>query len=306
MTIRFDDQVVIVTGAGHGLGKAHALEFARRGARVVVNDLGGARDGSGSSLDAAAAVVAEIEAAGGQAVANGASVTDRAAVDTMVRDTLDHWGRIDVLVNNAGILRDKTFAKMSLDDFHTVVDVHLMGSVNCTKAVWETMRDRQYGRIVMTSSSSGIYGNFGQTNYGAAKMAVVGFMNSLALEGAKYGIHVNSLAPVAATRMTEDLMPPNVLGLLKPDAVTPAVVFMASEGAPTRQIISAGAGAFARVVIQESPGVFLPENARDAEHVAAAWEQIAAKDALTELGAGGEQTVKFLQTAATELGIKLD
>ena len=306
MTIRFDDQVVIVTGAGHGLGRAHALEFARRGARVVVNDLGGARDGSGSSLDAAAAVVAEIEAAGGEAVANGASVTDRAAVDTMVKDTLDHWGRIDVLVNNAGILRDKTFAKMGLDDFQTVVDVHLMGSVNCTKAVWQVMRDRQYGRIVMTSSSSGIYGNFGQTNYGAAKMAVVGFMNSLALEGAKYGIHVNSLAPVAATRMTEDLMPSNVLELLQPESVTPAVIFMASERAPTRQIISAGAGAFARVVIQESPGVFLPEDSRDAEHVAEAWERIAAKDALTELAAGGDQTLKFLQTAATELGIKLD
>ena len=306
MTIRFDDQVVIVTGAGNGLGRSHALEFGRRGANVVVNDLGGARDGSGSSLSAAEEVAEAIREAGGDAIANGANVANYAEVEAMVNEAMERWGRVDVLVNNAGILRDKTFAKMELDDFSLVLDVHLAGSVNCTKAVWEHMRERQYGRIVMTSSSSGIYGNFGQTNYGAAKMGLVGFMNSLALEGQKYGIHVNALAPIAATRMTEDLMPPEVLGLLEPEAVTPAVVFMASEDAPTHQIIAAGAGVYARVVIQETPGVFLPQDSRDAEHVAAAWSEIADPGSAVELNAGGEQTMKFLQKAAQELGIKLN
>ncbi len=306
MTIRFDDQVVIVTGSGNGLGKSHALEFARRGARVVVNDLGGARDGSGASSEAALKVVAQIESEGGEAMANGANVADYQQVETMVSDAVDQWGRVDVLVNNAGILRDKTFAKMDLANFQIVLDVHLRGSVNCSKAVWELMREQQYGRIVMTSSSSGIYGNFGQTNYGAAKMGLVGFMNSLALEGQKYGIRVNSLAPVAATRMTEDVMPENVLALLQPEAVTPAVIFLASEDAPTRQIIGAGAGVFAKVVIQETVGVFLPPESRDAEHVAAAWQQIADTAGQQELQAGGEQTMKFLGKAAAELGIKLD
>jgi NAD(P)-dependent dehydrogenase (short-subunit alcohol dehydrogenase family) len=305
LSIRFDDQVVIVTGSGNGLGKSHALEFARRGARVVVNDLGGARDGSGGGSAAAEEVVAQIREEGGDAIANGANVADFAQVESMVSQAMDKWGRIDVLVNNAGILRDKTFAKMDLADFQMVVDVHLTGSVNCTKAVWEQMREQQYGRIVMTSSSSGIYGNFGQSNYGAAKMGVVGFMNTLAIEGQKYGIKVNSLAPVAATRMTEDLMPENVLSLLQPEAVTPAVIFMASEDAPTRQIIAAGAGVFAKVVIQETPGVFLAESDRDAEHVASAWEQISATEGQVELQAGGEQTVKFMTKAAKELGIDL-
>jgi NAD(P)-dependent dehydrogenase (short-subunit alcohol dehydrogenase family) len=305
LSIRFDDQVVIVTGSGNGLGKSHALEFARRGARVVVNDLGGARDGSGGGSAAAEEVVAQINDEGGEAIANGANVAEFSQVESMVSAALEKWGRIDVLVNNAGILRDKTFAKMDLADFQMVVDVHLKGSVNCTKAVWEQMREQQYGRIVMTSSSSGIYGNFGQTNYGAAKMGVVGFMNTLAIEGQKYGIKVNSLAPVAATRMTEDLMPENVLSLLQPEAVTPAVIFMASEDAPTRQIIAAGAGVFAKVVIQETPGVFLPEADRDAEHVASAWQEISATDGQVELQAGGEQTVKFMTKAATELGIDL-
>lgn len=305
MTIRFDDQVVIVTGAGHGLGRSHALEFARRGARVLVNDLGGTRDGSGQSLSAAESVANEIRNAGGRALANGADVANRGQVEAMVAQVLSEWGRVDVLVNNAGILRDKTFAKMEHGNFQSVIDVHLMGSVNCTKAVWESMCTQQYGRIVMTSSSSGLYGNFGQTNYGAAKMAVVGFMNSLALEGKKYGIHVNSLAPIAATRMTEDLMTEDVLTLLEPSAVTPAVVFMASEQAPTKQIIGAGAGVFARVVVQETPGVFLPPEKRDAEHVAAAWGDIAAVEGAAELQAGGEQTMKFLHRAASELGIEI-
>jgi len=305
VAMRFDDRVVIVTGAGNGLGKSHALEFARRGARVLVNDLGAARDGSGSSSDAANAVARQIIDEGGEAIANGANVADYGQVEAMVAQAVDRWGRIDVLVNNAGILRDKTFAKMDLSDFELVLDVHLNGSVNCTKAVWELMRERQYGRIVMTSSSSGLYGNFGQTNYGAAKMAVVGFMNSLALEGQKYGIRVNSLAPIAATRMTQDLMTEAVLGLLEPAAVTPAVIFLASEEAPTRQILAAGAGVFARVVLQETEGVFLPQNRRDAEHIADAWDQISDPAGGIELQAGGEQTMKFLQKAAAELGLKL-
>jgi len=287
LSIRFDDQVVIVTGSGNGLGKSHAL------------------DGSGGGSAAAEEVVAQIREEGGDAIANGANVADFAQVESMVSQAMDKWGRVDVLVNNAGILRDKTFAKMDLADFQMVVDVHLTGSVNCTKAVWEQMREQQYGRIVMTSSSSGIYGNFGQSNYGAAKMGVVGFMNTLAIEGQKYGIRVNSLAPVAATRMTEDLMPENMLSLLQPEAVTPAVIFMASEDAPTRQIIAAGAGVFAKVVIQETPGVFLAESDRDAEHVASAWQQISATEGQVELQAGGEQTVKFMTKAAKELGIDL-
>ena len=306
MAIRFDDQVVIVTGSGNGLGKSHALEFARRGARVVVNDLGGARDGTGASSDAALQVVAEIAAGGGEAIANGANVADVEQVRTMVADAVDRWGRVDVLVNNAGILRDKTFAKMELADFQAVLQVHLQGSVNCSKAVWELMREQQYGRIVMTSSSSGIYGNFGQTNYGAAKMGLVGFMNCLAIEGQKYGIHVNSLAPVAATRMTEDLMPDQALELLEAEAVTPAVIFLASVDAPTRQIVAAGAGVYARVVIQETEGIFLPPGSRDAERLAAAWDRISDTEGQREFQAGGEQTMKFLGTAARELGIKLD
>ncbi len=306
MSIRFDDQVVIVTGSGNGLGKCHALEFARRGARVVVNDLGGSLDGMGEGSAAARDVVAQIEAEGGAAMANGANVTDYAQVEAMVSDAIETWGRVDVLVNNAGILRDKTFAKMDLADFAAVVDVHLHGSVNCTKAVWEQMREQEYGRIVLTTSSSGIYGNFGQTNYGAAKMALVGFMNSLWLEGQKYGIKVNALAPIAATRMTQDLMPQQMLAMLQPEAVTPAVIFMASEDAPNRQIIAAGAGVYARVVIQETPGVFLPQDQRDAEHVAAAWERIANTDGQVELQVGSEQTSKHIGKAAEALGTKFE
>ncbi len=298
--------MVIVTGSGHGLGRSHALEFARRGARVVANDLGGSVDGTGGGSEAAQAVVAEIEAGGGQAMANGANVADFGQVEAMVADAIDKWGRVDVLVNNAGILRDKTFAKMDLADFAAVIDVHLNGSVNCSKAVWGQMREQEYGRIVLTSSSSGIYGNFGQTNYGAAKMAVVGFMNSLAPEGLKYGIKVNTLSPIASTRMTEDLIPEHILSMLQPEAVTPAVIFMASEQAPTRQIIAAGAGVYARVVIQETPGIFLAEDERDAEHIAAAWEQIASTEGQVELQAGGEQTAKHVTKAAAASGIKLD
>jgi NAD(P)-dependent dehydrogenase (short-subunit alcohol dehydrogenase family) len=305
LSIRFDGQVVIVTGSGNGLGKSHALEFARRGAKVVVNDIGASLDGKGDGSDAAREVVTQIEAEGGEAMANGANVTDFAEVEGMVAAALDKWGRVDVLVNNAGILRDKTFAKMELQDFAAVVDVHLHGTVNCTKAVWAQMCEQEYGRIVFTSSSSGLYGNFGQTNYGAAKMGVVGFMNALWLEGQKYGVRMNALSPIAATRMTENLIPEPMLAMLKPEAVTPAVIFMSSEDAPNRQIIAAGAGVYARVVIQETPGVFLPEEQRDAEHVAAAWDEIARTDGQVELQVGSEQTTKHIAKAAEALGIKL-
>jgi len=242
MSIDFKGRVAIVTGAGGGLGRLHALALAKRGARVVVNDLGGARDGSGASVSAAEAVVAEIVRAGGEAIANGASVTDVEAVNAMVAQAMDAWGRVDVLVNNAGILRDKSFAKMTLEDFRLVVDVHLMGAVYCTQAVWPIMVAQKYGRIVMTTSSSGLYGNFGQANYGAAKMALVGLMQTLSIEGAKNDIRVNCLAPTAATRMTQDLLPPAVLEALRPEAVVPAMLVLAAEDAPTRTILCAGAG----------------------------------------------------------------
>ncbi|MDQ1155659.1 SDR family NAD(P)-dependent oxidoreductase [Brevundimonas sp. SORGH_AS_0993] len=255
--MRFDGQVAIVTGAGGGLGREHALALAARGARVVVNDLGGARDGSGGSATAAEAVVAEIDAAGGEAMANAASVTDYAAVQAMVEAAMAKWGRIDILVNNAGVLRDKTFAKMELEDFRFVVDVHLMGAVNCTKAVWEIMRAQNHGRIVMTTSSSGLYGNFGQSNYGAAKMALVGLMQTLAIEGQKNDIRVNCLAPTAHTRMTEDLGAALPLEALGPELVTPGLLYLVSADAPTRCILAAGAGGFERAYVTLTQGDFI-------------------------------------------------
>ena len=270
MGLDFKDRVAIVTGAGGGVGRLHALALAARGAKVVVNDLGGARDGSGGSVSAAQAVVAEIEAAGGVAMANGASVTDFAAVQTMVQHAVDAWGRVDILVNNAGILRDKSFAKMELDDFRMVMDVHLMGAVHCTKAVWPHMVAQKYGRILMTTSSSGLYGNFGQSNYGAAKMALVGLMQTLSIEGAKHHIHVNCLAPTAATRMTEDLMPAQVLAALKPEAVVPAMLVLVGQDAPTRTILCAGAGSVEAAQITLTQGSWIgleddaPERLQDA------------------------------------------
>ncbi len=306
MTIRFDGQVIIVTGAGGGLGRAHALEFARRGGKVVVNDLGGARDGTGGSTSAAQKVVEEIEAEGGEAIADGANVTSMEQVEAMVAAAMDKWGRVDVLVNNAGILRDKTFTKMELKDFQAVIDVHLMGSVNCTKAVWEIMREQKYGRIMMTSSSSGLYGNFGQSNYGAAKLGLVGFMNTLHLEGMKYNIHCNALAPVAATRMTEDLMSGDALAALEPALVTPAVIFMCSEQAPSRQVIAAGAGGFARAAIVETQGILLDGEDCTAENVAAGWAQASDLSTARELMQGSEQSIKFLTALAEKRGIKLE
>ncbi|ADL00076.1 SDR family NAD(P)-dependent oxidoreductase [Brevundimonas subvibrioides] len=255
MAIRFDGKVAIVTGAGGGLGREHALALAARGAKVVVNDLGVARDGSGSSHSPAEAVVAEIQALGGEAIASGASVTDFEAVKAMVADATAKWGSVDILVNNAGVLRDKSFAKMDVEDFRFVVDVHLMGAVNCTKAVWDGMRERNYGRIVMTTSSSGLYGNFGQANYGAAKMALVGFMQTLAIEGAKNDIRVNCLAPTAHTRMTEDLGAALPLEALGPELVSPGLVYLVSQDAPTRCILGAGAGGFERAYVTLTQGV---------------------------------------------------
>lgn len=254
MAIRFDGKVAIVTGAGGGLGREHALALAARGAKVVVNDLGAARDGSGGSSAAAEAVVAEIIAAGGEAMANGASVTDAEAVQAMVDAAVAKWGAVDILVNNAGILRDKSFAKMTLEDFRFVVDVHLMGAVNCTKAVWDGMRERNYGRIVMTTSSSGLYGNFGQANYGAAKMALVGLMQTLSIEGAKNNIKVNCLAPTAHTRMTEDLGAALPLEALGPELVSPGLMYLVSEDAPSRVILAAGAGGFERAYVTITQG----------------------------------------------------
>ncbi len=253
--MRFDGRVAIVTGAGGGLGREHALGLARRGARLVINDLGGARDGSGGSATAAESVVAEIEALGGEAIANAASVTDFDAVQAMVEAAMSKWGRVDILVNNAGVLRDKTFAKMELEDFRFVVEVHLMGAVNCTKAVWEIMRAQNYGRIAMTTSSSGLYGNFGQSNYGAAKMALVGLMQTLSIEGQKNDIRVNCLAPTAHTRMTEDLGAALPLEHLGPELVTPGLLYLVSEDAPTRMILAAGAGGFERAYVTLTQGI---------------------------------------------------
>ena len=274
MTIDFNNQVAIVTGAGTGLGRSHALQLAARGAKVVVNDLGGHRDGSGGEAGVAESVVREIIDAGGDAIASGADVSNEIQVAEMVKEAAERWGRVDILVNSAGILRDKSFANMSLDEWRAVVDVHLNGTAYCCHAVWPLMRDQGYGRIVMTTSSSGIYGNFGQANYAAAKFGVVGLMNVLHIEGRKYNIHVNSLVPSAATRMTEDVMTESMLNQLKPEYVTAAVLFLVSSGAPSRQILAAGGGTFTVAKLIESEGIKLPEGQRTPENVAAIFESI--------------------------------
>ncbi len=273
--IRFDDRVAIVTGAGGGVGRAHALELARRGAKVVVNDLGGSVDGSGGNSEAAEKVVAEIRDIGGQAIANGSSVTDDAGVAKMIEDTMSEYGRIDIIIANAGVLRDKSFTKMTLDDFAFVLDVHLMGSVKPFKAAWDIMKEQNYGRLVVTTSSTGLYGNFGQANYGAAKLGVIGLMNTLKIEGAKNNIHVNAVCPIAATRMTEGLMNEQMLEQLKPEYVTPGVINLVKEDAPTGVILSAAAGAFSMAEIVETKGAFVATGeALTAEAVAAKWGEI--------------------------------
>jgi NAD(P)-dependent dehydrogenase (short-subunit alcohol dehydrogenase family) len=306
MSIRYDGKVAIVTGAGQGLGRSHAIELAKRGAKVVVNDLGGSVDGSGGGSEAAQSVVAEIEAQGGEAIANGANVADYAQVEAMVKQAVDQWGRVDILVNNAGILRDKSFAKGSLEDFQLVLDVHLMGTVNCTKACWDIMREQEYGRIVVTTSSSGLYGNFGQTNYGTAKMGVIGMMNTLVQEGAKYNIRVNALAPTAGTRMTEGLIDPKAFELLTPEKVTPAVLYLVAEDAPNRTILCAGAGAYAVTRIVESEGVWLPPEEQTPEGIAAHWEEITSTAGEKAPTAGFEQPAKMVGKAVEGLGITQD
>ena len=296
--IRFDGKVAIVTGAGGGLGRQHALELARRGAQVVVNDLGGSMDGSGGSSEAALKVVAEIEAAGGRGIANGSSVTDDAGVALMIQQTMDTWGRIDIIVANAGVLRDKSFSKMEVADFEFVLNVHLMGTMKPVKAAWEIMKAQNYGRIVVTTSSSGLYGNFGQTNYGAAKLGIVGFMNTLKLEGQKNNIHVNAISPVAATRMTENLMPPEVLARLAPEFVTPGVIYLCSEEAPSGVVLTAGGGAFAVSRIFETEGAFLSGGELTVEGVRDAWSQIADQAGQKAYVAGGEQGQKFFRKMA--------
>ena len=303
MTIRFDGQVAIVTGAGTGLGRAHAVALASRGARVLVNDLGSTADGQGQSSEAALKVVDLIEQSGGEAIGNGANVARFDEVEAMVGQALEKWGRIDVLVNNAGILRDRSFSKMEIPDFQLVSDVHLMGSVNCTKAVWETMRRQEYGRIVMTTSSSGMYGNFGQSNYGAAKMAVLGLMNTLGLEGEKANIRINALAPGAATRMTENLLSDGLKQLLRVEPVAEAMVALCHADAPNRCILNAQAGSFSITRLVESRGLWLPVAEQTAEQIVKNWMQIANTTVEQAMNSGGEHVAKMLTMASEGSGV---
>jgi NAD(P)-dependent dehydrogenase (short-subunit alcohol dehydrogenase family) len=301
MNLDFKGRVAIVTGAGGGLGRQYALALAARGAKVVVNDLGGSLNGLGLSASAAQQVVEEIRDAGGEAIVNGASVTDFDAVQEMVREAMDTWGRVDVLVNNAGILRDRSFAKMDLADFRLVMDVHLMGSVHCTKAVWEIMQQQRYGRIMMTTSSSGLYGNFGQANYSAAKMAVVGLMQTLSIEGSKYNIHVNALAPTAFTRMTEGLMEGPAAEMLRPEAVVPAMLVLTHETAPTRTILCAGAGTFEAAHITLTDGIHIGTNADSPERLANSLELVLRRDCSVVPEAGSVQGRNEVGKAAATL-----
>lgn len=300
MTISFEGRVAIVTGAGGGLGRAYALELARRGAKVVVNDLGGSRDGTGHS-DAALKVVEEIQAAGGTAMSNGGNVADYDQMVEMVAKAKEAWGGVHVLINNAGILRDKSFAKMTMDDFNLVLQVHLQGSANATKACWDLMREQNYGRILMTASSTGLYGNFGQANYGAAKLGLAGLTKTLYLEGAKYNVRCNTIAPVAGTRMTEDIFPPELFEKFTPENVTPAALYLVSEDAPSNMIIGAGAGAYHAAFVTATPGVALPDDQRTPEGIAAAWDQIIDRTGEIVPQSGGEQSM-LVMNALQKLG----
>lgn len=296
MNKTLEGRVAIVTGAGSGLGRAHALALARHGARVVVNDVAGAHEGSPGR-----AVADEIVRAGGSAIADGGDVTDFAAMEAMAARAVAEWGRIDILVNNAGVLRDRSFSKMTLEDFRRVMDVHLMGSVHAVKAVWETMRAQRYGRIVMTTSSSGLYGNFGQSNYSAAKMALVGLMQTLALEGERQDIRVNCLAPTAATAMTEGVLPPEALARLQPDYVSPGLVALVGEDAPTRTILLAGAGSFESAHLTMTRGIFIDGSDYTAAEVAARMDEIRDRADERVPGTGFEQYQWELSKAGFEV-----
>jgi NAD(P)-dependent dehydrogenase (short-subunit alcohol dehydrogenase family) len=300
MSISFTDQVAIVTGAGNGLGRSHALELAKRGAKVVVNDLGGGRDGSGASSEAALSVVAEIKAAGGIAIANGANVTNFEDVKAMVDAAMNEWGRVDILVNNAGILRDKSFAKMDLTDFQTVMDVHLMGSVNCCKAVWDIMREQNYGRIAMTTSGSGLYGNFGQSSYTAAKMALIGLMNTLVIEGAKHDIRINALSPTAATRMTQDLMPADVLAKIPAASASAGLLALVHKDAPNRTILCAGAGCYSLAKLCETDGIYIAEEQTNPESIVTQWSELIDDQGQVSLHSVTEQLEKMFSKAASQ------
>jgi NAD(P)-dependent dehydrogenase (short-subunit alcohol dehydrogenase family) len=288
----FEGRVAIVTGGGNGLGREHALFLAKSGARVVVND---------AAQDAANRVAAEITEAGGVAMAITASVTDENAVAAMVTRAIGAWSRVDILINNAGILRDKSFAKMSMEEFRQVIDVHLMGSVICSKAVWDVMREQKYGRVVMTTSPTGLYGNFGQANYGAAKMALVGLMQCLAIEGEKYDIRVNCLSPTAATQMTHGVLPQANLDLLDPALVSPALLALAGEDAPTRSILCAGAGHFARARVTLSHGHYVGGGVDAAGRVLAAWNEISDPTGETAPVHGFEQPQRELASAGAHV-----
>src|SRR6202167_6244892 len=305
MTTRFDGRITNVTCVSNGLGRVHALGMASRGANVVVNDFGGARDGTGGSLTAAETVVEEIHNAGGVAMGDGVDVSNFEQVKAMVAKATEKWGSVDLLCANAGILRDKSFGKMEVADFAKVLDVHLTGTFYCCKAVWDGMRERNYGRIVVTTSSSGLYGNFGQANYGAAKSGMVGLMNVLAEEGRKTNIRVNMISPTAATRMTEELLPPQALALMKPEAITPAVLYLLSEDAPTRTIIRAGAGSFAVIKIMETEGINLPPSEWTPDAVAAHFAEISDMAKAKALEGAFQQTEKYVGQAAARAGVKL-
>jgi len=295
MSISFEGRVAIVTGAGGGLGRAYALELARRGAKVVVNDLGAARDGTGHS-DAALKVVEEIEQAGGIAMSNGGSVTDMDQMTEMVAKAQEAWGGVHILINNAGILRDKSFTKMTMDDWKLVIDVHLTGSATATKAVWDLMRAQNYGRILMTASSTGLYGNFGQANYGAAKLGLAGLTKTLYLEGAKYNVKVNTIAPVAGTRMTEDILPPEAFKAFAPENVVPAALFLVSDDAPANQIVGAGAGFYHTANVTMTKGKMLAAEDRTPEGIAAHWAAISDRDGETVPKSGADQSMTILQS----------